>query len=90
MQKYNKLQLNKDFWVGYSPERINPGDKINTLENIKKVTSASNLIGLKKVNNVYSKIIKAGIHPVNKIKIAELAKVLENTQRFVNIALINE
>lgn len=90
LQKYNKLQLNKDFWVGYSPERINPGDKINTLENIKKVTSASNLIGLKKVNNVYSKIIKAGIHPVNKIKIAELAKVLENTQRFVNIALINE
>ena len=90
LQKYNKLQLNKDFWVGYSPERINPGDKKNTLENIKKVTSASNLIGLKKVNNVYSKIIKAGIHPVNKIKIAELAKVLENTQRFVNIALINE
>jgi UDP-N-acetyl-D-glucosamine/UDP-N-acetyl-D-galactosamine dehydrogenase len=90
LKKHNKLKLNKDFWVGYSPERINPGDKKNTLENIKKVTSASNLEGLKKVNNIYSKIIKAGIHPVNKIKIAELSKVLENTQRFVNIALINE
>ena len=90
LKKHNKLILNKDFWVGYSPERINPGDKKNTLEKIKKITSASNSYGLKKVNNIYSKIIKAGIHPVSNIKIAELSKVLENTQRFVNIALINE
>ncbi len=90
LKSSNDLIINKDFWVGYSPERINPGDKKNTLENIKKVTSASNSTGLKKVNSIYLKIIKAGIHPVNKIKIAELSKVLENTQRFVNIALINE
>ena len=90
LKKYNKFMINKDFWVGYSPERINPGDKKNTLESIKKVTSASDFIGLKKVNSIYSKIIKAGIHPVSDIKIAELSKVLENTQRFVNIALINE
>ena len=90
LKRKNSLELNKDFWVGYSPERINPGDKLNTLENIKKVTSASNQQGLKKVNEIYSKIIKAGLHPVKTIKIAELSKVLENTQRFVNIALINE
>ena len=90
LKRRNSLKLNKDFWVGYSPERINPGDRLNTLENIKKVTSASNQEGLKKVNAIYSKIIKAGLHPVHSIKIAELSKVLENTQRFVNIALINE
>jgi UDP-N-acetyl-D-galactosamine dehydrogenase len=90
LKKKSSLRLNKDFWVGYSPERINPGDKLNTLENIKKVTSASNQVGLKKVNAIYSKIIKAGLHPVQSIKIAELSKVLENTQRFVNIALVNE
>lgn len=90
LKKKNKFELNKDFWVGYSPERINPGDELNTLENIKKVTSASNSTGLIKVNSIYSKIIKAGLHPVKSIKVAELSKVLENTQRFVNIALINE
>ncbi len=90
LKRRNSLKLNKDFWVGYSPERINPGDRLNTLENIKKITSASNQEGLKKVNAIYSKIIKAGLHPVHSIKIAELSKVLENTQRFVNIALINE
>ncbi len=88
--KFNNLKLNKDFWIGYSPERINPGDKKRELSNIVKITSASNKLGLKKVNIIYSKIIKAGLHPVENIKIAELSKVLENTQRFVNIALINE
>ncbi len=88
--KFNNLKLNKDFWIGYSPERINPGDKKRELSNIVKITSASNKLGLKKVNIIYSKIIKAGLHSVENIKIAELSKVLENTQRFVNIALINE
>ncbi len=90
LTKFNNLKLNKDFWVGYSPERINPGDKKYNLSNIVKITSASNKLGLKKVNSIYSKIIKAGLHPVENIKIAELSKVLENTQRFVNIALVNE
>ena len=90
LTKFNKLKINKDFWIGYSPERINPGDKKFKLSNIVKITSASNKTGLKKVNNIYSKIIKAGLYPVESIKIAELSKVLENTQRFVNIALINE
>jgi UDP-N-acetyl-D-glucosamine/UDP-N-acetyl-D-galactosamine dehydrogenase len=90
LQKYNKLIADKDFYVGYSPERINPGDKKNTLDKIIKITSSNTNIGLKKVNNIYSKIIKAGIFPVKNIKTAELSKVLENTQRFVNIALINE
>ena len=90
LQKYNKLIADKDFYIGYSPERINPGDKKNTLDKIVKITSSNTNIGLKKVNNIYSKIIKAGIFPVKNIKTAELSKVLENTQRFVNIALINE
>ena len=88
--KENNLKLNKDFWVGYSPERINPGDTKNTLEKIKKIVSASDEKGLKIVKEIYSKIIKAGIHSAKNIKVAELSKVLENTQRFVNIALINE
>ncbi len=90
LTKFNNLKLNKDFWVGYSPERINPGDKKYKLSNIVKITSASDKLGLKKVNSIYSKIIQAGLHPVENIKIAELSKVLENTQRFVNIALVNE
>ncbi len=90
LNKFNNLKLNKDFWVGYSPERINPGDKKYKLSNIVKITSASDKLGLKKVNSIYSKIIQAGLHPVENIKIAELSKVLENTQRFVNIALVNE
>ncbi len=90
LKKFNNLKLNKDFWIGYSPERINPGDRKHELSNIVKITSASNKVGLKKVNAIYSKIIKAGLHQVDNIKIAELSKVLENTQRFVNIALINE
>ncbi len=90
LEKYSKLKFNKDFFVGYSPERINPGDKKNTLENIPKIISASNNKTLKTINFIYSKIIKAGLVKVKTIKIAEAAKVIENTQRDVNIALINE
>ena len=88
--KNNNLKFNQDFFVGYSPERINPGDKIHTLENIKKITSASNKTSLKKINFIYKKIIKAGIFPVDSIKIAEAAKVIENAQRDINVAFMNE
>ena len=64
LTKFNNLKLNKDFWVGYSPERINPGDKKYKLSNIVKIKSASDKLGLKKVNSIYSKIIQAGLHPV--------------------------
>jgi UDP-N-acetyl-D-galactosamine dehydrogenase len=90
LEKNSLLKCNKDFFVGYSPERINPGDKKNTFVNIKKITAGSNNLAKKKVSYIYKKIIKAGIYEVNNIKTAELSKVLENTQRFVNIALINE
>jgi UDP-N-acetyl-D-glucosamine/UDP-N-acetyl-D-galactosamine dehydrogenase len=83
--------LNKaDFWVGYSPERINPGDKIHTLENIVKVVSAQDEISLEIIGNVYSKIVKAGIYKAESIRVAEAAKVIENIQRDLNIALVNE
>lgn len=80
----------KDFWVGYSPERINPGDKIHTLENIIKVISAQDEYSLEIIEKVYSKIIKAGTYRAESIKVAEAAKVIENIQRDLNIALVNE
>ena len=89
MEKYTKLNYNKDFFVGYSPERINPGDKKHNLTNISKVISASNKKTLNHLEIIYSKIIKAKIIKAETIKIAEAAKV-ENTQRDINIALINE
>lgn len=79
-----------DFWVGYSPERINPGDKIHTLENIVKVVSAQDKDSLDIVEKVYSKIIKARVYKAESIKVAEAAKVIENIQRDLNIALANE
>jgi UDP-N-acetyl-D-galactosamine dehydrogenase len=82
--------LNKDFATGYSPERIVPGDKVNTIEKIKKIVSASNSIALEIVSFLYLSIIDAGIHKAPSIKVAEAAKVTENIQRDVNIALINE
>ena len=85
-----KLILNKDFYVGYSPERINPGDKIHTIDKIKKVISASSDSSLKIVDNVYSSVIKAGTFKAKSIKVAESAKIIENTQRDLNIGLINE
>lgn len=90
LEKTSGLKVNKDFYLGYTPERINPGDKINILEKITKVVSGSNKQSLDIVANLYKKIIKAGLHRVSSIKVAELSKVVENTQRFVNIALVNE
>ena len=90
IEKKSKLKYNKDFYVGYSPERINPGEKIHTLENVKKVISSNNASSLKQVREIYKKIIKAGICEASSIKVAELSKILENTQRFVNISLMNE
>ena len=90
LEKKSNLAFNKDFSTGYSPERIVPGDKVNTIEKIKKVVSASNLNTLKKISFLYSSIIDAGIHEASSIKVAEASKVTENIQRDVNIALINE
>jgi UDP-N-acetyl-D-galactosamine dehydrogenase len=84
------LVFNKDFFCGYSPERINPGDKINTLTKIKKVTSGSNADTAKKVDVLYKSIITAGTHLASSIKVAEASKVIENAQRDVNISFVNE
>jgi len=90
LEKYSGLIFNKDFYCGYSPERINPGDKEHRLSNIKKVVSGSTPEAASLINAIYKMIIKAGTHKVENIKIAEAAKVIENTQRDLNIALINE
>ena len=90
LEEKSKLIFNEEFSTAYSPERIVPGDKINTIEKIKKVVSASNKDALEIVSFLYSSIIDAGIHEASSIKVAEAAKVTENIQRDVNIALINE
>ena len=90
INKISKLELNKDYFCGYSPERINPGDKKHTLENTIKIVSASNNYSLNYINKIYSKIIKAGTKKVDSIKVAEAAKVIENAQRDLNIAFVNE
>jgi UDP-N-acetyl-D-galactosamine dehydrogenase len=90
LEKISGLSLNKDFHVGYSPERINPGDKSHRLPDIKKVTSGSNKKSADFIDQVYKKIITAGTYQAESIKVAEAAKVIENTQRDLNIALINE
>jgi len=90
LEKYSNLKLNKDFFVGYSPERINPGDKKHSLINIKKVTSGSNKESSIYIDNVYKSILKAGTHLAPSIKVAEAAKVIENSQRDLNIAFVNE
>lgn len=84
------LVFNKEFFAGYSPERINPGDKVNTLTKIKKITSGSNSEVARFVDELYGSIISAGTHLASSIKVAEAAKVIENTQRDLNIAVINE
>jgi UDP-N-acetyl-D-galactosamine dehydrogenase len=84
------LQFNRDFFVGYSPERINPGDKNKKVTQIKKITSGSTTQIAKYIDLVYQQIITAGTHLAQSIKVAEAAKVIENTQRDVNIALMNE
>ena len=90
LEKSSGLVFNRDFFVGYSPERINPGDKKHTLKTIRKVTSGSTPEVAKTVDALYASIIEAGTCPVSSIKVAEASKVIENTQRDVNIALINE
>ena len=90
LEEKSNLISNKEFFTGYSPERIVPGDKVNTIETIKKVVSASNKDSLNIVSFLYSSIIDAGIHQASSIKVAEAAKITENIQRDVNIALINE
>ena len=90
VEKISGLKFNKDFFAGYSPERINPGDKQHTVEHIKKVTSGSTEEIGHKINSVYASVITAGTHLAPSIKVAEAAKVIENSQRDINIAFVNE
>lgn len=90
VEKVSGLKFNVDFFAGYSPERINPGDKLHTVENIKKVTSGSTPEVGQLVNEVYSSVITAGTHLAPTMKVAEAAKVIENSQRDINIAFVNE
>jgi len=90
LEKTSGLKFNKDFYVGYSPERINPGDKEHTVKKILKVTSGSTPEIAKEIDKLYASIIEAGTHLAPSIKVAEAAKVIENTQRDINIAFVNE
>lgn len=90
LEEYSGLVFNEDFYCGYSPERINPGDKLRTVTNIKKVTSGSTPAVGEKVDKLYRSIIEAGTHLAPSIKVAEASKVIENAQRDVNIAFVNE
>jgi len=90
LEKHSKLMFNQDFYCGYSPERINPGDKEHRVTTIKKVTSGSTPEIAEVVDSLYNEIVVAGTHKAESIKVAEAAKVIENTQRDLNIALINE
>src|SRR5699024_2454482 len=90
LEKMSKLTYGIDFKVGYSPERINPGDKVNTLTKIIKIVSGSDDEALKLISHVYSHVIDAGVHESESIKVAEAAKVIENSQRDINIAFMNE
>lgn len=90
LEKHSGLKWREDFFVGYSPERVNPGDKVRTLTKIVKVVGGDSAQTLKALSDLYGTIIEAGIHPVSSIKVAEASKVIENTQRDLNIALMNE
>jgi UDP-N-acetyl-D-galactosamine dehydrogenase len=90
VEQFSGMKMNEGFYVGYSPERINPGDKVNTLTTIKKVTSGSTPEIGKEVDALYQEIIKAGTHLAPTIKVAEASKVIENSQRDINIAFVNE
>ena len=90
LERESGLTCGKDFFVGYSPERINPGDKVHTFETITKVVSGQTPEVLEVVADVYGSVVTAGVHKASSIKVAEAAKVIENTQRDVNIALMNE
>ncbi len=90
LEKHSGLKFNKDFYCGYSPERINPGDKVHTFTTIKKVTAGSTPEVGKKVDELYKRVVTAGTHLASSIKVAEAAKVIENSQRDINIAFVNE
>lgn len=90
LERESNMSCNRDFSVGYSPERINPGDRIHNFENIVKIVSASNSMALKDITELYSLVVKAGVYETSSIKIAEAAKVVENSQRDINIAFMNE
>ncbi len=90
LEKFSNLIFNTDFYIGYSPERINPGDKEHTVDKILKVTAGSTLESAKEINDLYSSVITAGTHLAPSIKVAEAAKVIENSQRDINIAFVNE
>ena len=90
LEKFSVLKFNQDFYCGYSPERINPGDKVNTLTTIKKITSGSTPEIADEVDALYRQIIKAGTWKASSLKVAEAAKVIENSQRDLNIAFVNE
>ena len=90
LEELSGLKFNEDFFVGYSPERINPGDVQHSLQNTMKIVSACNADALEHIAAVYSKVVKAGVHKAPTIEVAESAKIMENTQRDVNIALMNE
>lgn len=90
LEKFSGLKFNQDFYCGYSPERINPGDKVHTVTKILKVTSGSTPEVAKKVDDLYKSIIVAGTYMASSIKVAEAAKVIENSQRDINIAFVNE
>lgn len=90
LEKYSKLKYNQDFFAGYSPERINPGDKVRTVTNILKVTSGSTPVVAEFVDELYRSIVTAGTHKAGSIKVAEASKVIENSQRDINIAFVNE
>lgn len=90
LEKYSNLKCGIDFFVGYSPERINPGDRVHTFKTIKKVVAGQTAEVLDIIAEVYSSVVEAGVHKASSIKVAEAAKVIENTQRDLNIALMNE
>ncbi len=90
LEKFSGLKCTRDFKVGFSPERLNPGDKTHTLKSIVKVVSGCDKVSLENIANTYRLIVEAGIHTVSSIKVAEAAKIIENTQRDINIAFMNE
>ncbi|MBO5918933.1 MAG: nucleotide sugar dehydrogenase [Bacteroidales bacterium] len=90
LEKVSGLKLNEDFYLGYSPERINPGDRVHTVENIPKITSGSTPEAADVIDNLYNSVLLKGTHKAPSIMVAEAAKILENTQRDVNIAFMNE
>lgn len=90
IEEISRLKRGVDFKFGYSPERINPGDKVHTLENVVKVVSGCDAESLEEIAKVYELVVKAGVHRASSVKVAEAAKIIENTQRDINIALMNE